>query len=283
MRDALRLIHSKNDRLSTAVNSAQLVREIIIRLQVHNKENPFPNREDEIRYFKYWGPRFYGRLFYYPKICDIEIARMHTTTDRFETFLKKEMQTIEDFYYRHEELCKMYYLKDTSLDDRIFIRNASENHFFDEVEKLMDQDFCVGCYFASRLYANQKLRRYLKHQLEAKKPLVTTESPQLTSIDANKETDLLLPDATFNIKNIDIVEQMWGIYVSKSIYVNGKPATRKYIMKMLERFYGREVPNWEQLYQSITERKKDKFAYHTRILTALNQDLDRLEQKPPLR
>ncbi len=54
-------------------------------------------------------------------------------------------------------------------------------------------------------------------------------------------------------------------------------------MKMLERLYGREIPNWEQLYQSITERKKDKFAYHTRILTALNQDLDRLEGKTPSR
>ena len=282
MRDALRLIHSKNDQLSAAVKSAQLVRDIIIRLHTHNKGNPYPNREEEIRYYKYWGPRFYGRLSYYRKICDIEIARMHTTTDRFESFLIKEMQTIEDFYYRHEELCKMYYLKDNSIDDRIFIRNASESHFFDEVEILMDQDFCVGCYFASRLYANQKLRRYLKHQLEVKNPLVTTDAPQLVSSDARMEINPPLPEATFNYNDIDIVEEMRGKYLSKSIYVNGKPATRKQIMTMLERFYGRKIPNWEQLYQSITERKKDKFAYHTRILTALNQDLDRLEGKAPL-
>lgn len=283
MRDALRLIHSESDRLTSAVKSAELVKKIIIRLRDYSRETPFPDRQEEIWYFKYCAPRFYGRLLYYRIVCDFEIARLHTLPDRMEALLTKEMQAIEDFYYRHEELCKMYYLKDTSLDNRLFIRNAAENHFFDEVEMLMDKDFCVGCYFASRLYANQKLRRYLKHQLESRNPLITTDVPQLTSTDAWTETNPPLREATFNYNDIDIVEEMRGKYVSKSISVNGKPATRKYIMKMLEQLYGRQVPNWEQLYQSITERKKDKFAYHTQILTALNQDLDRLEGKTPLR
>src|ERR1700754_1214693 len=142
MRDALRIIHSESDRLTTAIKSAELVKKTIIRLATHNSENPFQDQQEEIWYFKYCAPRFYGRLLYYRKVCKFEIARMHTLPGHMEALLTKEMQTIEDFYYRHEELCKMYYLKNTSLDDRLFIRNAAENHFFDEIEMLMDKDFC---------------------------------------------------------------------------------------------------------------------------------------------
>jgi hypothetical protein len=236
MRDALRLIHSESDQLSVAVKSVQVVRDIIIRLRTHNRERPFPDRQEEIRYFKYWGPRFYGRLFYYRKICDLEIARIHTGPDRLETFLRKEMQTIEDFYYRHEELCKMYYLKDDSLDDRIFIRNASENHFFDEVEMLMDQDFCVGCYFASRLYANQKLRSYLKHQLEVKNPIAGTDATQLTW--TNGKTDA--------------GEIILALYLSKSF--NDGQAQLKEIVQWFEVHANIKV-NIHVLWQDIKRRK----------------------------
>jgi hypothetical protein len=237
MRDALRLIHSDNDQLSAAVKSVQIVREIIIRLRAFTRDNPFPDQQDEIRYFKYWGPRFYGRLFYYRKICDLGIARMHNSPERLETLLKKELQTIEDFYYRHEQLCKMYYLKDNSLDERIFIRNASENHFFDEVEVLMDQDFCVGCYFASRLYANQKLRRYLKHQLEAKNPLVTNDAPQLTWTDGKT----------------DAGEIIIALYLSKSF--NDGKAQLKEIVQWFEVRANIKVGNIHVLWQEIKRRK----------------------------
>lgn len=236
MRDALRLTHSDTDQLSVAVKSVEIVRDIIMRLCTHNRENPFPDREEEIRYFKYWGPRFFGRLFYYQKICDLEIARMHLTTDRLKSFLRNEIQTIEDFYYRHEELCKMYYLKDNSLDDRIFIRNAAENHFFDEVEILMDRDFCVGCYFVSKLFANQKLKRYLKHQLEEETASITTAAPQLTW--TNGKTDA--------------GEIILALYLSNSF--NGGQAELKEIVQWFEVHANINV-NIHVLWQDIKRRK----------------------------
>ena len=52
-------------------------------------------------------------------------------------------------------------------------------------------------------------------------------------------------------------------------------------MDMLQRQYGREIPNWEQLCQSILNRKRDKFLYHTRIRIALEQKVKEIENKTP--
>ncbi len=238
MRDALRLIHSQNDQLSAAAKSVELVRDTIIQLRAHNNENPFPAQEDEIRFFKYWGPRFYGRLFYYNKVYDIEIARLYHTSEGFKLLLKDELQLIENFYYRHEELCKMYYLQDEALDNRLFIRNAAENHFFDEVEMLMDKDFCVGCYFASRLYANQKLRKHLDHQLEVKESPAPNDEPQLTW--TNSKTDA--------------GEIIIALFLSNSF--NAGQVELKEIVQWFETHANIKIDNIHVLWQDIKRRKK---------------------------
>ena len=236
MRDALRLTHSQYDQLSAAVKSIQLVKDIILRLRTYIRENPFPERKKEIRLLKYWEPRFYSRIFYYEAIAGIEIARLYSSTEGFEGLLKKEAKAIEDFYYRHEVFCKMYYLRDNSLNDRIFIRNAAENHFSDEVEKLMDTDFSVGSYLISRLYANQQIRRYLKHQFEVKKLIVTTDAPQLTW--TNGKTDA--------------GEIILALYLSKSF--NDGKAQLKEIVQWFEVHANIKV-NIHVLWQDIKRRK----------------------------
>lgn len=238
MRDALRLVRSGGDDLSVAVKSAQLIRDIVFRLRAHIRENPFPNRQDEIRYFKFWAPRFFGRLFYYRKVSDILIHRLHASPDRLEAILRKEMETIEEFYYRHEELCKMYYLKDNSLDDRLFVRNVQENRMFDEVEIIMDSDFCVGSYLASRLYANLRLRDYLDQQLNK-------EGPEQVE---NKAPGLIFTDDKTNAGELII------LFFLLKCFNNGK-AQLKEIVQWFEINANIKVGNIHVIWQEIKRRK----------------------------
>jgi hypothetical protein len=84
-----------------------------------------------------------------------------------EQSLMPELETTDHFYEFHREFYKGYFAHDTNLDDRLFIRDEAENTLQDEVEVVMGDYFCVGCYWASRVLANDRLKVYLKAQLDA--------------------------------------------------------------------------------------------------------------------
>jgi hypothetical protein len=177
MRESLQLIHSGlihsgldhsgNDQLTVAVRSLQVITAIIGRLRGELRAHPFPGLKEEIHHFKKEAPLFYSRQFYFQKVLQTELHRIHTSRQGMEAFLEKERAAIDDFYHRHEDFCRLYHLEDTSIDHRLYIRNEAENPRQDEIEKIMDSDYCVGAYYAARLLANKGLRVYLEKQLQA--------------------------------------------------------------------------------------------------------------------
>jgi hypothetical protein len=167
MRESLQLIHSGNDRITVAVQSVQIITTIIGRLRCELRAHPFPGLKEEIDHFKKEAPLFYSRLFYFQKVLQTELHHLHTSRQGMEAFLERERAAIDDFYYRHEDFCQLYHLGDTSIDHRLYIRNEAENPRLDEMEKIMDSDYCVGTYYAARLLANKGLSVYLEKQLQA--------------------------------------------------------------------------------------------------------------------
>ena len=171
MRESLQLTHSGlahsgNDRITVAVRSIQVITAIIARLRGELAAHPFPGQKEEIDHFKKEAPLFYSRLFYFQKVLQVELHRLHTSRQEMETFLERERTAIDYFYHRHDDFCQLYHLDDTSIDHRLYIRNGAENPRLDEMEKIMDSDYCVGTYYAARLLANKGLRVYLEKQLQ---------------------------------------------------------------------------------------------------------------------
>jgi len=215
MREELRLVHSGSDHLTTAVKAARLIKDYIRRLRDHIRDNSFTSRKEELDYFKYWAPRFYGRLLYYHKIIGIATERLHVGTVAFETYLKKQLAGLEDFYYLHEDFCKRFYLRDNILDDRIFVCNPAENQMLDEIEIVMASDFCLGSYYASKLYANLRLRRYLEHQLNLRPP---PDAPRLTfeadKIFAGEIIFLLYTSKCFGNKKLNEIAEWFQVHAN---------------------------------------------------------------------
>ena len=171
---------------------------------------------------------------------------MHSGYQRFEEYLELELAKIEQFFMRHGEFCRYYHLRESYMDDRIFIRDATENMMLDAVEVIMAEDFCVGCYWAAQLWANGELRGFLKATLaELRHPVVAEvgDAPELRWTDSQT----------------DLVELAFGFQL-KGSFNNGK-ATIKQVARWVEVHFGVGLGHIYNGWQEIRRRKKVRTKY----------------------
>jgi len=252
MRQSLRLIQSESDHLAVAVKSIQLIKHIIGRLRDHIRNHPFADRQEEIHHFKKEAPLFYSRLFYFLKVLQTELHRLHTSQAEMVAFLERELSAIDEFYRFQEDFCKMYYLGDTRIDDRLYIRNEAENPRSDDVEITMDSDYCVGCYYAARLFANKSLKVYLEKQCK-----IIQSAP---AEDAG-------PQIKWEAGTYALGEVILAAYVSEWF---GK-ARLKDIAAVFEKAARKRVGNINVIWQDMKRRKKEVAKNLLQAAEALNR------------
>ncbi|MBS1659511.1 MAG: RteC domain-containing protein [Bacteroidetes bacterium] len=236
----LNAISSGTNRLSVAYKSRKAVTEFIHRLQEYIRVNPFTDESAEIEYFKRLAPPFYSRLFYFSKICQIELDREFAAVDRIEQTLIHELDIVEKFFERHREFCIYYYQKVGDADDRLFVRNKRENEMVDEVEIIMNSDFCVGCYWAARFLANNTLKKYLTEELE-----LLRNPPSRTTTEA--------PVLIWTGSKTDLIELIYGFYFKKSF--NGGEASIDAIAAWFQTHLNIDLGNFYITRQEILRRK----------------------------
>ncbi|HEY4336076.1 MAG TPA: RteC domain-containing protein, partial [Puia sp.] len=207
-------------------------------------EHPFVDQAEEIRYFKTLAPPVYGRLVYLVKVAETSIERLHANEHRIEALLQQELAKTEEFFVKHGEFCQYYHLNRTYRDNQIFIRNARENEMLDYIEVFMGDDFCVGCYWASQLWANQWLREYFNKALSKLKqpegwPTAGARTPEMTWTDSIS----------------DLVELLYALSL-KGSFNNGK-ATLKDIARWASAHFKIEITNVYDTVKNIGQRKKD--------------------------
>jgi hypothetical protein len=210
-------------------------------IREHLKNHPFPDKEEEIHYFKKLAPPVYARLFYLQKVADTQIEWKLAGKDRMQAYLNREIANVEQFFHRHSDFCHYYHMNKTHWDDRIFIRDARENGRSEHVEVIMADDFCVGCYLAALLLANQELNGYFQDQLHRLQQgaAIDTEGP---------------PTLEWTDGKSDLVELLYGLWV-KGSFNNGK-APFKDIISSFQKFLKIDLGNYSDTVSSIARRKK---------------------------
>lgn len=148
-------------------NSVKLVKDSINQLREYARVHPFGSLSEEVHYFKDLAPRLYGALFYFLKVYQVELERKHAGPERMEVFLQQELRAIEQFFRRNGDFCRYFYMQATCMDEILFTRKEWENAILEDVQVIMEMDYCLGSYWVARLKANEQLRGYLKEQREA--------------------------------------------------------------------------------------------------------------------
>ncbi|MBS1605577.1 MAG: RteC domain-containing protein [Bacteroidetes bacterium] len=229
--------------------------------------HPLPEGEiddnAQVKYYKDILAPLYGELIFYYKCYRLELKRRHSLTSQEEKIIEDDFKTIQDFFTTQNRFCQYYYSGSTR-DDREWYTHRNRGPLpIDPAEFEIPRDINPGCILKGCILAFTKFGDLLRNQLH---------SP---------EAHRSLPAVTFMHKDIDIVEEMLGKHASRSISIDGIPATQAQIMDLLQTVYRRKIPNWRQLLQSIRNRKKDNFLYHTQIQRALEKNQDEILDKKP--
>jgi RteC protein len=138
------------------------VRAAIGDLKEYLQANPFAGMAEEIFYFRELAPRIYSRLFYFMKIHQVESFRQYASAARFQETLESELQGIEDFFLRHNDICRYYYQQTRYWDEQLFTRRGRADWPVDDISIVLDADFSLGSYWVSWIRANERYRGWLE-------------------------------------------------------------------------------------------------------------------------
>jgi hypothetical protein len=75
MEATLKEIDQEHSPIKRFYLSIKLTRAILEELKAWALTHPFASKAEEIRYFKYLAPPFYGRLFYFIKVYSKEVLK----------------------------------------------------------------------------------------------------------------------------------------------------------------------------------------------------------------
>jgi hypothetical protein len=238
----------ETETLAGVYRAIDFIKNTLADIKQYAREHIFPDRAEEINYFKLLAPPVYGRLFYFMKVAEVGIEALHSNEERMEAFLNLELAKTEQFFFKHAEFCQYYHQGQTFMDDRIFIRDPRENSMLDCVEVFMAEDFCVGCYWAALLWANRELKPYYHERLRKLK------QPECGSGSAEA-----LPVLEWTDSQTDLVELIYALYV-KGSFNNGK-AKLKEIAAWVEAHLNTDVGNYYNTIKEIGNRKKGQVKY----------------------
>jgi len=217
----------------------------------------------QIRHNRDILPPLYSKLIFYSKCYNLEYENRFSTPEQRRLFKEGQLTMVRNFFRDQDHFCKYYFSGSTWQDSELYTYVNHTALTLNPAEFGIPENVNPGCLLKSCLLAYKEFGELLNQELE------------------KSETQNNLLSVEFNHKDIDIVEMMLGYHASNSISIHGKPATRKQIMSMLETQFNRKIPNWEQLAQSIGNRKKGNFTFFSHILDALEKKQDGLEDKKP--
>ena len=165
----LNQIESKHDSvLDQSREATGYLEGIFIMLKDKVSSYTFPTDEDEIYFFKQTKPRLFSNLIYYQKVYNIEINRPPGNNDIQMSYLKREMERINDFFDRNHDFFTYYRSDNRHLDHYYFKRGKPDIHInLDSFSFERDPLFSTcGDFKLAEIIANERFLSYLKQQYD---------------------------------------------------------------------------------------------------------------------
>lgn len=251
------------DPVNRCLRSIQQVQEAIRKMKEMVLADPFPGKEAEIHHFKNEAPEIYSHYFYFMELCRIVTKRAYTEPLEFENILRQEMQGLVDFFNSHDHICRYYYQCSTHSDEYLFTRRESGQWLGDEIGALISPDFTIGTYWISWIKANERLRRWIKTELENIEP-VKDEG-------GNKKGRRL----TWKAHKVDAVELLASLHLAGCF---GK-STLKEVMEWGEETLGIKIGQYHVVLGEIAIRKIERIKFLSGLQNVLEEKLDMLVER----
>lgn len=129
----------------------------------------FESEEEEIEFFKIIKPKLFSQLIYHQKVYNIQMLLPHGGRDSVIEYLRKELDSIQDFTEKRIDFYRYFRSGSTYLDRNYFLRHSQqmEHQYFNIFSFERDPRFStVADFKVARILANNELEKYLKWEIE---------------------------------------------------------------------------------------------------------------------
>jgi hypothetical protein len=214
-----------------------LVEEYIKELKEYVSGHPFPDKTDEIYYYKHVAPVFYQQYFNFDMLYRLESERITLDEKDFSLILQKELEKANHFLTENHELHRYFRSGQDIQDEELFTREKSRRKR-DKLTLDLDGHFCEDSRQLSLILAYERHRVFLKKELE---------QPSQTYI-PQEQVDC-------NASKSDAVALAVAIFESKWFRIKKNPATLRQIVERTEQYFNMDLKDYEGLDQASRRNK----------------------------
>lgn len=226
-------------------------------------DRPYHSEEStQIEYNKHYFPPLYAKRIFYKKCYEGENQRLHSSEEQYRSYCVNELMRIQEFFSTHSSFCQNFYSGNTENDWILFTTLTEDEYRLPDAGHLFPSNSNPNTLLLACLLAYEQYAALLRKQGQY--------GNSITGQEDNVEI-------VYKGQLIDLVELAMGVYVSKDIHVNGKPATQEFFRIAIERFLGVSLKYWDGMVQKLSTRK-DQFSKHHDNIRKLSAHFSRIPE-----
>jgi hypothetical protein len=211
-------------------------------LKIHFAENPFADQNEQIQFFKYEKPKFYGEYIYALELFTIESNKPHAEETIIKKYYEHELHFIKRFFDQYRFLYQYYLLDGMELDAIYFIPGRKNKDLLIPEAPDADLEFSTpGDFLFAKFLALERIQEYLM------KLLYPVSNP------ANSDLGRANNTLRWTGDKINLVELAYGIY--NTAQVSDGQAHIIDIISWLENSFQVKLSRYFQMFAEIKNRK----------------------------
>ena len=252
------------DIIETSLSMVHKLQTVLNNLRMKMQTYVFPNKEDEILFFKTQKPEILGRLLFFYKIYRIETQCPNGSNEAIKSYINRELDSLTYFFNRNLDFYQYYRSHSTLYDEYYFVRGKADLRLCtDSAQFDKDPNFSTGYdYKVAKIIANEMLRIYLN------KRLIKLETDN--QIEDNLQRLNKYP-FRFTGKKVFLVELGYSL-ASSGDFNNGNVEINE-MMNFLSTVFHIDLGDYYAAYIAMKERK-DRTAYLHHLIERLVKRMD---------
>jgi hypothetical protein len=244
LEDAILLNEKEPNRLKRVCSNILLAKTAVEQTMAEVQSDPeFQEREEvQIHFHRHQLPVLLSKWVYFRKCYVLECILLSSTGDNKQRLLNGHLQEAKDFFLAYRGFIQYYFSQDQQLDKDFFAIQSTVTYLVVENDDELPTHINFGCKLASYLLAYLEFARLLVTEIDGERIERVDSAPR--------------PDIIRKGKIIDYIELGYLLYASETFYVDGKPATQKFIFEQLEIAFGIPPGNFSQRITELRRRQE---------------------------
>jgi hypothetical protein len=265
----LEVIHAENDEtIKYAEQAIRVLISILEQLKTFFAKYEFPNKDDEIHFFKHIKPQFVYRLIYYNEIYNIESNTPYGGEKVLRKFYHSELDKLKTYFDDNLDFYRYYRTGNTCLDKKYFLRGKHDIRLtLDSFYFQADHRFTTSHDFkVAQIMANDLIQVYLEgeiHKLEKRMVPINT-------------SDLTLGKQKWTGSKVALVELIYALH-AEGVFNNGS-SDLKDVAEFFEHTLNVDLGQFHRTFLEIRMRKSDRTKFLNSLRDSVLKRMDEADE-----